>query len=87
MPVTTQPVQAAPPQPVPQTTAVSPVIEIKATPEVILRGQVKSLWEAGRYALALGLVDAILADNPTHAEARAWKKKIRAAQEAEAAIK
>jgi len=66
---------------------VSPLVEVKPAPELILRGQVKSLWEAGKYAQALGLVDAILAENPTHPEARAWKKKIRAAQEAEAAIK
>jgi hypothetical protein len=54
---------------------------------VILRGQVKSLWEAGKYSQALALVDAVLAENPTLGEARTWKKKIRAAQEAEAAIK
>jgi serine/threonine protein kinase len=87
IPVNMQPVEAAQPQQVPQTTAVSPVVEIKPAPEVILRGQVKSLWETGKYAQALALVDAILAENPTHSEARAWKKKIRAAQEAEAAIK
>jgi hypothetical protein len=63
------------------------VVEVQPAPEVILRGQVKSLWETGRYAQALKLVDAILAENPTHSEARAWKKKIRAAQDAEAAIK
>jgi hypothetical protein len=33
------------------------------------------------------LVDAILADDPSHAEARVWKVKIRAAQDAEASIK
>jgi hypothetical protein len=91
VPIAVQPVEAAPPQPVPQpvaqTPAVSAVIEVKPAPETILRGQVKSLWEAGKYSQALGLVEAILADNPTHAEARVWKKKIRAAQDAEAAIK
>jgi hypothetical protein len=91
VPIAVQPVEAAPPQPVPQpvaqTPAVSEVVEIKPAPETILRGQVKSLWEAGKYGAALGLVDAILADNPTNGEARAWKKKIRAAQDAEAAIK
>jgi hypothetical protein len=75
------------PQPVSQTPAALPVVEVKPAPEVILRGQVKSLWEAGRYAQALALVDAILTENPGHGEARNWKKKIRAAQEAEAAIK
>jgi serine/threonine protein kinase len=85
--VSVQPVEVAQPQPTPQTPAASPVVEIKPAPGVILRGQVRSLWEAGKYAQALGLVEAILAENPTHADARAWKKKIRAAQEAEAAIK
>jgi serine/threonine protein kinase len=56
-------------------------------PEQILRGPVASLWEAGNYVQAMKLVDAILADDPAHAEARAWKVKIRAAQDAEASIK
>jgi hypothetical protein len=85
--VPVQAVEAAQPQLLPQASPVSPVTEVKPTPEAILRGQVKSLWEAGKYAQALGLVNGILAENPTHADARAWKKKIRAAQEAEAAIK
>ena len=80
-------VEVAPPQPPAQPPAESRVIEVKPAPEVILRGQVRSLWEAGRYSQAMGLVDAILAENPNHAEARSWKKKIRAAQDAEAAIK
>jgi hypothetical protein len=90
VPTAVPPVEAPPqpvPQPVAQTPAVAEVVEVKAAPEVILRGQVKSLWEAGKYSQALGLVEAILAENPTHGEARAWKKKIRAAQDAEAAIK
>ncbi len=87
LPVTVQAAEAPAPQPVPQAPAASPVVEVKPAPEVILRGQVKSLWEAGRYAQALTLVDAILTENPGHGEARNWKKKIRAAQEAEAAIK
>jgi hypothetical protein len=85
--VPSQPVEIAPPQPAPPTSAVAPIVEVKPAPEVILRGQVKSLWEAGKYSQALALVDGILADNPALPEARAWKKKIRAAQEAEAAIK
>ena len=86
-PAPTQPVEVAQPQPVAQPPAAAPVVEVKPAPEAILRGQVKSLWEAGKYAQALALVDGILAENPAQAEARAWKKKIRAAQEAEAAIK
>jgi serine/threonine-protein kinase len=81
------PVETTQPQPTPPAPAATPLVEVKPAPEVILRGQVKSLWEAGKYAQALGLVEEILADNPTHPEARAWKKKIRAAQDAEAAIK
>ncbi len=52
-----------------------------------LNGPVKSLWESGRYAEALALVNQVLANNPNNAEARAWKKKVRDAQEAEAALK
>jgi eukaryotic-like serine/threonine-protein kinase len=49
--------------------------------------QVKSLWESGRYSQAIELVNAILAGDPANAEARAWKRKIRAAQQAEAGMK
>jgi eukaryotic-like serine/threonine-protein kinase len=52
-----------------------------------LRGPVRSLWESGRYGEALALVDQVLANNPNNAEARSWKKKVRDAQEAEAALK
>jgi hypothetical protein len=86
-PVAVEPAEASQPRPAPQTSVASSVVEVKPAPAVILRNQVKSLWEAGKYAQALALVDAILAENPTLGEARAWKKKIRAAQEAEAAIK
>lgn len=55
--------------------------------EQILRTQVRQLWEAGQYAEAMRLVDEVLVGNPANAEARAWKKRIRAAQEAEADIK
>ena len=53
----------------------------------ILRLRVKPLWEAGKYAEAMEQVNQVLADEPSSAEARAWKKKIRAAQDAEAAVK
>ncbi len=52
-----------------------------------LHGPVRSLWESGRYAEALALVNQVLANDPDNAEGRAWKKKIRDAQEAEAALK
>ena len=86
-PIPAQPVETAQ-APAAQTSTASPVVvEVQPAPEVILRSQVKPLWESGRYAQALKLVEAILAENPTHPAARAWKKKIRAAQDAEAAIK
>ena len=52
-----------------------------------LNGPVRSRWESGRYAEALALVNQVLANNPDNPDARAWKKKIRDAQEAEAALK
>jgi serine/threonine-protein kinase len=55
--------------------------------KVTLRGPVRTLWESGRYAEAMALVNRVLANNPDNAEARAWKKKVRDAQEAEAALK
>lgn len=48
---------------------------------------VRWLWETGRYARALALVDQMLAADPTNEEAHAWRKKIRDAQAAEAALK
>ncbi len=47
----------------------------------------RSYWESGRYALALNLVNQVLANDPANEEARTWKKKIREAQAAEAALK
>jgi eukaryotic-like serine/threonine-protein kinase len=67
--------------------AVEEAAEPQPRPEQILNGRVASLWEAGQYVQAMKLVDAILADDPSQAQARAWKTKIRAAQDAEAAIK
>ena len=52
-----------------------------------LNGPVRTLWESGRYAEALALVNQVLANNPNNASALAWKKKVRDAQEAEAALK
>ncbi len=63
--------------------AVNPEISARQ----ILNGPVRTLWESGRYAQALVLVDRVLAGDPTDEEARAWKKKIREAQAAEAALK
>ncbi|MBZ5611197.1 MAG: protein kinase [Acidobacteriia bacterium] len=93
----TPPVQATPepPAPVPVETAPAPepapqpkkVDSAPARSEQILRVQVKAMWEAGRYAEAMRLVDSVLDESPSNAEARAWKTRIRAAQDAEAAMK
>jgi eukaryotic-like serine/threonine-protein kinase len=70
---------------------VEPAPEDVVNPEVsakqILNGPVRTLWESGRYAQALALVNQVLASDPTNDEARSWKKKIREAQAAEAALK
>ena len=52
-----------------------------------LNGPVRSLWESGRYAQALSLVNQVLSEDPNNEDARSWKKKIREAQAAEAALK
>ncbi len=72
---------STPPQPVPQEAPAQPAAE------QILRSQVRPLWEAGKYAEAMRLVDEVLISDPANAEARGWKKRILAAQEAEAEIK
>jgi eukaryotic-like serine/threonine-protein kinase len=59
--------------------------EISATQ--ILNGPVRTLWESGRYAQALALVNQVLAKDPGDEDGRSWKKKIREAQAAEAALK
>ena len=73
-PVADPPAVAEPPKPEPK-------------PEQILRKQVKTFWESGNYSEAMRLVDQVLTTSPANREAQAWKKRIRAAQEAEAAIK
>jgi histone deacetylase complex regulatory component SIN3 len=52
-----------------------------------LNGPVRSLWESGRYAQALALVNQVLSSDPGNEDALSWKKKIREAQAAEAALK
>ena len=81
--------EAAKPSPIakPPVAAVREEAPTQPAAEQILRGQVRQLWEAGQYAEAMRLVDEVLATNPTNAEARNWKRRIRAAQEAEADIK
>ncbi len=94
----TVPIVKADPVPPPQDPA--PVVEKPAveapaveapvpqrSQEQIHIGRVKSLWELGKYSQAMALVDQVLADNPDSTAARSWKKKIRAAQQAESEIK
>jgi hypothetical protein len=59
----------------------------KPSEEQIALNQVKALWASGKYAQALEKVDDFLADHPENMEGRIWKKKIRSAQDAEAAMK
>jgi eukaryotic-like serine/threonine-protein kinase len=65
--------------------------DVAVNPEVsakqILNGPVRTLWESGRYAQAMALVNRVLTSDPTNDDARSWKKKIREAQAAEAALK
>jgi serine/threonine-protein kinase len=63
--------------------AVSPEVSAKQ----VLNGPVRTLWESGRYAQALALVNQVLANDPGNDDARTWKKKLREAQAAEAALK
>lgn len=70
----------------PVAAAQSPAIARVSAKET-LNGPVRVLWESGKYAQALALVDEVLVTEPDNNEGRAWKKKIRAAQAAEAALK
>jgi Flp pilus assembly protein TadD len=73
----------------PSTDVELPQAEPRVQPktEQILRKQIKTVWESGNYSEAMRLVDQVLSASPANSEARAWKKRIRAAQEAEAAIR
>lgn len=89
-----------PPQPQPVATQASPppkpeekdkdkdvTVNAEASAKQILNGPVRTLWESGRYSQAMTLVDRILSADPADEAALAWKKKIREAQAAEAALK
>jgi serine/threonine-protein kinase len=88
-----QPQVAAPPPQTPAPVAAAEVLPASETApaqpsdDQVLLGQVKALWASGKYAQALEKVDDLLAAHPDHMEGRIWKKKIRSAQEAEAAMK
>lgn len=77
---------AAPPAVIEAQTPSQPAAP-KQSEEQVLLNQVKYFWASGKYGLAMSKVDELLADYPDYMEGRIWKKKIRAAQEAEAAMK
>jgi hypothetical protein len=89
----TKPVASAAPQtsatvaPAEALPAAEPAAPPKPSEEQIALNQVKALWASGKYAQALEKVDDFLADHPENMEGRIWKKKIRSAQDAEAAMK
>lgn len=62
-------------------------VSTEASTKQILNGPVRTLWESGRYSQAMALVDRILSQDPADEAALAWRKKIREAQAAEAALK
>ena len=80
---TPAPARAAKPEEPPPADVVNPEVSAKQ----VLNGPVRTLWESGRYAQALALVNQVLTTDPANEEAHAWKKKIREAQAAEAALK
>ena len=84
MPAAAPPVDAAPAQ----AEVEAPKAEASSgEADKILTGQVQALWESGDYAQAMILVDAILTAEPANASALGWQKKIRTAQQAEAALR
>ncbi len=85
-PVATPAPQVSAPAAVEATPATEPAPP-KPPEEQVLLSQVKALWASGKYAPALEKVDDLLTAYPDYMEGRIWKKKIRAAQEAEAAMK
>jgi eukaryotic-like serine/threonine-protein kinase len=70
-----------------ETPAPDEAVNPEASAKQILNGPVRTLWESGRYAQAMALVSQVLAADPANEDARTWKKKIREAQAAEAALK
>jgi hypothetical protein len=83
-PAPAAPVARAPKQEEP---APEEVVNPEISAKQILNGPVRTLWESGRYAQAMTLVNRVLAQDPGDEDARSWKTKIREAQAAEAALK
>ncbi len=73
--------------PKPEEPAADDVVNPEVSAKQILNGPVRTLWESGRYAQAMALVNKVLTQDPTNEDARSWKQKIREAQAAEAALK
>ncbi len=90
-PVAAQQVASPPPQlPAPAAAEALPASDpapAKPSEEQVLLTQVKALWATGKYAQAMEKVDELLTSHPDYMDGRIWKKKIRSAQEAEAAMK
>lgn len=78
-PATVTPAEALP--------ATETAVPAKPSEEQAAMIQVKALWASGKYAQALEKVDDFITSHPENMEGRIWKKKIRAAQDAEAAMK
>ena len=87
-PAATPPVQQQPaPVPVVQASTQATPVAAQTPDEKAKLDLVKSLWESGQYTPALRLVDEVLAANAASADGRSWRRKIRAAQQAEAELK
>jgi len=84
----TKPIEA-PANPVPRPVETKPVAAVPAQPseDPAKLATIRSLWESGQYEQGLTVVNDLLAKNPESAGAKFLKKKIRAAQQTEAALK
>lgn len=75
------------PTPSPEVQPSPEAAKLPPHPEAVFRNQVRQLWEAGKYAQAMQVVNTLLAADPENVEGKIWKKRIRAAQVAEAEMK
>jgi hypothetical protein len=87
LPSQKNPAPSTQPSPLPLATVAVETPKPDGSADKMLTDQVDALWQSGEYDQAMKLVDAIIAAEPGNTQAAAWKKKIRAAQEAEAALK
>ncbi|HEV2688225.1 MAG TPA: protein kinase, partial [Bryobacteraceae bacterium] len=82
-----QAVQSKPAETPTRPVAPTPIVSPPSPEEQAQLSSVKSLWESGQYEQAMTLVNQVLAKNANSSGAKSWRRKIRAAQDAEAAIK